>query len=263
MAVKIGHASKDENGRFTGGDAGDQTGKEVCTRNWYNGSWDFVARFKDRAMAKKAAAACAAGCSNDLQGYDQGDRNTGLEEAKKANWDLGRIAAPCEFDCSSFVTACVMAAEISIWSGGNAPTTRTLRRVLEGTGEFEILTDSRYLTSDAYLLEGDILCKEGSHTVMVLENGRKAAAQADQAKAEKVTTYCSVRLPRLEAGSEGAAVQRMQQLLLAHGEKLPKYGVDGDFGKETGDALEEFQRKNNLSKDRKCGPESWAALITK
>ena len=38
MAVKIGHASIDENGRAQGGKAGDQTGKEVCTRNWYKHS---------------------------------------------------------------------------------------------------------------------------------------------------------------------------------------------------------------------------------
>ena len=31
--IKIGHASIDENGKITGGKAGDQTGKEVCIRN--------------------------------------------------------------------------------------------------------------------------------------------------------------------------------------------------------------------------------------
>lgn len=262
MAVRIGHSSKDERGKFKGGVAGDQTGKEICIRNWYNGKWDFVARPKDPAKAEKMAAACEAGCANDLEGYDQGDRNTGLQEAQKVGWDLAAIANPCEFDCSSFMTACVMAGGVPIWKGGNAPTTGTLRRVLEQSGEFEILTADKYLTTDQYTLRGDILCAESEHAVMVLNNGSKATAQAEPAKPAKVTTYCSVRLPRLEAGSEGAAVRRMQQLLLAHGEKLPKYGADGDFGSETGDALESFQRKNDLAKDRKCGPESWAALIT-
>ena len=36
MAVKIGHASIDERGKISGGKAGDQTGKEVCIRDWYN-----------------------------------------------------------------------------------------------------------------------------------------------------------------------------------------------------------------------------------
>ena len=36
MSVMIGHASIDENGRITGGAAGDQSGTEVCKRTWYN-----------------------------------------------------------------------------------------------------------------------------------------------------------------------------------------------------------------------------------
>ena len=56
MAVKIGHASIDENGKAHGGQAGDQTGKEVCIRNWYLNSkgWD-VLRAKDAAVAEKIA----------------------------------------------------------------------------------------------------------------------------------------------------------------------------------------------------------------
>ena len=261
MAIKIGHSSKDERGQFSGGVAGDQTGKEVCIRSWYNGKWEFVARFKDRAKAESAAKACEDACNNPNVGYDQGQRNDLRDEAKKVDYQLDKIETPCESDCSSFMGVCIEATGIQL-PEGNGPTTRTLRRVLESTGEFEILTDSKYLTGDSHLMRSDILCKEGSHTVMALENGAKAAAQAEPAKPAKVTTYCSVRLPRLENGSTGAAVRRMQELLMAHGEKLPEYGADGDFGKETGDALESFQRKNDLAKDRKCGPESWAALIT-
>ena len=35
MAVKIGSARIDENGKAHGGQAGDQTGKEVSTQSWY------------------------------------------------------------------------------------------------------------------------------------------------------------------------------------------------------------------------------------
>ena len=38
MAVKIGSARIDENGNARGGKAGDQTGKEVSTQNWYKHS---------------------------------------------------------------------------------------------------------------------------------------------------------------------------------------------------------------------------------
>lgn len=261
MAVKIGHSSKDENGKYSGGVAGDQTGKEVCTRSWYNGGWDFVARPKKKGTAEKMAAACEAGCNNPNIGYDQGGRNTLRAEAKKVNYDLAKITTPCESDCSSFMGVCVEAAGVRL-PDGNGPTTRTLRKVLEATGEFEILTDEKYLTSDKYLQRGDVLCKENSHTVMALENGSKAGTETVVPKSDTVTVYYSVRLPRLEKGSVGPVVKNFQNLLLLHGEKLPKYGADGEFGDETGAALESFQRKNSLTADRICGPESWAALIT-
>ena len=35
MAVKIGSARIDERGKISGGAAGNQTGKELSTQNWY------------------------------------------------------------------------------------------------------------------------------------------------------------------------------------------------------------------------------------
>lgn len=268
MAIRIGHASKDERGKFTGGTAGDQTGKEVCIRSWYNGGWTFVARAKDPAKAEQIAANCEAACNNPNCGYDQSGRNTGLQAAKAAGWDLGKVKEPCEFDCSSLTTACIQAAGINVWSGGNAMTTSSMKRKLEATGAFQILTEDKYLTGPTYLKRGDILCKPGSHVVMVLDDGPNAEKTVPESdikpevpKADRVTVYYSVRLPLLEKGSEGPAVKRMQALLLSHGEKLPRYGDDGDFGNETGTALESFQRKHNLKPNRKCGPEEWLALI--
>ena len=51
MSVLIGHASVDENGKAAHGKGGDQTKKEVCTRNWYKKSWDVVLRPIDATMA--------------------------------------------------------------------------------------------------------------------------------------------------------------------------------------------------------------------
>lgn len=272
MAIKIGHSSKDERGQFTGGTAGDQTGKEVCIRNWYNGDWDFVARFRDRAKAEKAARACEAACSNPNVGYDKGQRNTLRAEARKVDFQLDKIGMPCESDCSSFMGVCVEAAGIQL-PEGNGPTTSTLRKVLEQTGEFEILTHEKYLTGDAYLMRSDILCKEGEHTVMALENGSKATAEAPAVKLEEPTIYYSVRLPLLKRGDKGPAVENLQRLLIGHGCDLGDYGpgkdgVDGDFGQATEDALKAFQRAHvdaegkQLEDDGKCGGKTWVPLIT-
>lgn len=265
MGVKIGHASKDENGKASGGRAGDQNGKEVCIINWYDGKWDFVARPKRKEVAEAAAKACEDACLNPCVGYDQGSRNTLRDEARKVDFQLAKIDTPCESDCSSFMGVCVEAAGVKIPTG-NGPTTRTLRRVLEATGEFEILTAEKYLTQDKYLRRSDILCREGYHTVMALGDGANADKQ-DVTQLGTATTYCSVRLPVLVQGSTGVAVEAMQQLLKARGYGLGKYGpmkdgIDGDFGSATENALECFQEDMDLERDGKCGVKSWTALIT-
>ena len=56
----------------------------------------------------------------------------------------------------------------------NMKTTSTMRSAFLKSGKFEALTDSKYLTNDSYLKRGDILIKEGSHTVMVLSDGLMA-----------------------------------------------------------------------------------------
>jgi peptidoglycan hydrolase-like protein with peptidoglycan-binding domain len=268
MAVKIGHASLDERGKATGGSAGDQTAKEVCTRNWYNKGWNVLLRPTSAALAEKSAQACEAACNNSKIGYDQNGRNTLNTKAKAVGYDLSKITDSCECDCSSLMHVCAIAGGANLAYGSNGYTTRTMAAAFAASGNYQKLTASKYLTSDKYLKRGDILVKEGSHTVMVLEDGAQAGADtstagATPAKKDTVTIYYSVRLPLLVHGSEGPAVENLQHLLLAHGEKLPKYGTDGDFGAETGDALESYQRKNSLTVDRKCGPESWLHLLTK
>lgn len=44
---QIVHASINENGTTTGGKTGDQTGKEICIRSYYNKSWDHVLRYNE------------------------------------------------------------------------------------------------------------------------------------------------------------------------------------------------------------------------
>lgn len=45
---QIVHASLNEKGTITGGKPGDQTGKEICTRSYYNRPWDYVLRFEEK-----------------------------------------------------------------------------------------------------------------------------------------------------------------------------------------------------------------------
>ena len=85
MAVKIGHASIDERGKARGGAAGDQTGKEVCLRDWYDKNWVSVLRPKNEKEAEKMAKAMEQACANDHIGYDQSQRTTCFVQKLKLN----------------------------------------------------------------------------------------------------------------------------------------------------------------------------------
>lgn len=167
MAVKIGHASIDENRSAHGGKAGDQTAKEVCTRSWYSKPWTSVIRPKDSTNAEKIAKAMEQACANDNIGYDQYQRTTLYTQAKALNWDISKIETPCECDCSSLVAVCVNAAGIvvskDIYTGNE-------KAALSATGAFTVLTDSKYVGKADYLKRGDILLGKG-HTAIVLTDG--------------------------------------------------------------------------------------------
>ena len=258
MAVRIGHASIDENGAATGGSAGDQTGKEVCTRDWYTKGWNVLLRPVRTDLAEKSAAAMEAACANPNIGYDQGGRNTLYAKAKAVGFDISKIDSGCECDCSSLVHVCAIAGGANLTYGNNGYTTSTMVRAFVASGDYIKLTGSEYLTSDKLLKRGDILVKEGSHTAMVLGNGSEAPYVQPS---KPVTVYYSVRLPMLQKGMKSDAVKSMQQLLLAKEYELPKFGADGDFGTETENALLLYQEDMNIKPDAKCGPDTWSALL--
>ena len=88
--IQIAHASLGENGKVTGGNAGDQTGKEVCIRSWYNKPWNCVIRFNDAQMREKVAKCMEMAAYNDHIGYDQNQRNTLLVKARKYNYNVSK-----------------------------------------------------------------------------------------------------------------------------------------------------------------------------
>ena len=182
MAVRIGHASLDERKKIKGGTAGDQTGGEVFTRTWYSKPWQFVLRPKSKTLAEKSAKACEDACANKNIGYDQNQRNTLYTQARKVNFDLSKISTPCECDCSSLMHVCALAGGANITYGSNGAATINMKSRFTSNGEYDVLTDKKYLTSDKYLKRGDILVKPGSHTVMALEDGLGAISKTETTK---------------------------------------------------------------------------------
>jgi N-acetylmuramoyl-L-alanine amidase len=64
----------------------------------------------------------------------------------------------------------------------------------------------------------------------------------------------------LRRGDKGPAVKELQEKLIKAGEKLPRYGADGDFGTETEEAVKAFQARHGLVADGIWGPKSEAMM---
>ena len=173
MAVKIGSARCDENGQLTGGQAGDQTGKEVCIQNWYNDSrgWRLL-RAKDPVVAERIAWNMEAACANNNIGYDQSNNQSLFYEVSKYGWNCSKVTVPVETDCSQLIRVCV-----SFALGYAVPyfyTGDECEKLL-ATGAFIEITDKTKTSTSDYLRRGDILdtCVKG-HTVAVLSDGALA-----------------------------------------------------------------------------------------
>ncbi len=173
VTIKVGSARIDENGKISGGAAGDQTGKEVCTQTYYMHSkgW-YLYRAKDAAVAERLATAMSDACNNDNIGYDQGERTTVISQLERYG-ALKKIATKTEADCSSLVRACCIEAGFDT---GNF-NTASEGAALEKTGMFE---SRKSVTSSTKLFDGDILVtKTKGHTVIVVSgNSRKTSSSS-------------------------------------------------------------------------------------
>lgn len=172
MAVTVGSARIDENGKAHGGNAGDNNGKEVSTQNWYKHSKGWrVLRAKDAGKAAKIAACMKAACANANIGYDQYQRLTLYNEAEQYAFDVSKVTKKVECDCSSLVRVCLAYAGIKV---SNFRTTDQAKIML-ASGEFTELTGSKYTDQSAYLRAGDVLVtRTQGHTVVVLSDGPNA-----------------------------------------------------------------------------------------
>ena len=262
----ISNCGHDENGRWSGGQAGDQTGTEWQIIPWYNRPWNCVLRYPDAKVRQAIADMATKAANNDKIGYDQSQRNTYWTQLVKANYDPSKIKVACETDCSKGVIDNVRAVgyvkNISALKNLQATYTGDMRVGFKAAG-FEVLTESKYLTSDAYLLPGDILLNDSHHTATNLTKGSRATTITSK-PATPAMTVCNVTLYRLSTGMNHSQVKTVQRLLKAlnyKGKDGNTLGVDGDFGSNTDYAVRSFQKAKKLSVDGMVGHYTWQALL--
>lgn len=236
--VIIGSARIDENGKVSGGKAGDQTGKEVSTQDWYLHSKGWVVlRPKDPMVAKRLAEAMLKACKNANIGYDQTNRNSLWKNVAAKGFDPSKATA-CETDCSALVRVCLAYAGIGVKDF----TTSNEKSVLMATGAFTELPASQ-CTSANFLKTGDILItKTKGHTAIVVSGGTPATVT------EKVS---DTKMPTIKRGSKGKAVKIWQIICGSD--------PDGSFGPKTEAATKKFQETHKLTKDGVVGPKTWTA----
>ena len=181
MAIKyVVGARIDERGKASGGKAGDQTDDgtgrgELCVHQLTaSGSWVYILRPPRNADAiVKAAYATAA---NDHVGYDQSQRTTFYDAAKKVGWDISAIKTDVETDCS---------AAVSVWA--NCAGYKVSKDMYTGIEVAALkavgFTCSAYAAGS--LKPGDVLWRKG-HTVVYVGTNKTYTAAASQSSATVV-----------------------------------------------------------------------------
>lgn len=238
----ISNSGSDENGSYSGGQAGDQTGKEWQMRSWYNRPWSCVLRYPDQKVALKIAQLAIDAALNDKVGYDQSQNRTYLKQLKAVGWEPSKIAVACEADCSAGVCANVTAAGyllgIPALQNHTGTYTGNMRSALTKAG-FQLLTDSKYLTGGDYLLPGDILLNDGHHTATNVTIGTKVKSSwnpgtsviTPETPVQPTTKYYRVRKSWAEKSSQIGAFTVFQNAKNCV-DANPGYAVFDDNGNQ-------------------------------
>ena len=244
----IGSARIDENGRISGGRAGDQTGVEVAIEDYYKHSKGWRAfRAKDAVKQRGLAHAMRDACKNSNIGYDQNERNSLFKEAEKHLFNISLINTTVECDCSSLVRTCCA------FVGVGLPDFSTANEadVLLSSGYFDEIKFTQ--TTGKWLIPGDIIVtKTKGHTAIVVST--------DDDGIDPVVEGDGMQI--IKRGSRGGDVATAQSLLISKFSiSCGECGVDGDFGGDTERATRVFQSRKALVPDAIIGEKTWNALL--
>lgn len=182
----ISNCGIDERGMGAGGQAGDQTGGEYAVIPWWNFGQNVVLRHPTASVRTLLAKVAKAAANNNCIGYDQADRLTYYKALMAARWRAALVSTMCESDCSASTCANVIAvghrlAIPKLTMISPSLVTWTMRAAFHAAG-WKVYTAKRFLTSDNYLLPGDIILCESTHVAINLSRGRYAKEPVEKNK---------------------------------------------------------------------------------
>lgn len=259
----ISNTGHDENGKYHGGQAGDQGG-EYTLRKWYPRPWSVVLRWPDQTVALKIAQNAIAAALNDKIGYDQYQRDTYWTALKNAGYNPTNVNVKCETDCTASTVANIKAVGyvlgVTVLKDLPLDTYSANMKARFVKAGFKALTDSKYLKSPDYLLLGDVLLYEGHHAAINVTCGK--AVRSVWHPGDVVISEPAPVDRTLKNGMSGDDVKQMQLDLIRLGFNCGRWGADGDFGDATEMAVRDFQRSYGLTEDGVFGSAT-RAMLTK
>ena len=212
----------------------------------------------------------------------------GIADNEKHGYDQTERYGP-DYDCSSLLAESLRYGGFSV---SRFSTTRNLYEQLIKLGF--VLVTGKPKRGDIYLTPGKhcVLCVNENTIVHASknENGKaKGGKTGDQTGKEictrsfytpsygwkyhlryegdntveetKELVKLQITLEKLKRGYKGGDVGLAQTLLLLHGFSVGESGVDESFGKDTLEAVKEFQKAKSLKVDGVIGINTWSALL--
>lgn len=262
--VRVSNCGHDENNRYSGGQAGDQSGTEWYLLPWYkysNGGWNYVLRWKDEELGGLFADLAIEAAQNNLVGYDQWQRNTFWTQLQAAGYRPSKIWVACETDCSKGTIDLIRAvgylkgiADLQKCSATYTGDMMAWFRSAAGKKYFDVLT-GKHLLDPSVARRGDINLNTAHHVNITVDNGENAGTETRTEQKEGTYMF---EVGTVQVGSTGNDVKLLQQLLCYHGYGL---AVDGDFGSVTKSAAMEYQKKNGLVVDGIVGEKTWKSIL--
>lgn len=217
MRIVIGSARIDENGKSSGGKAGDNkqmsstndTAGEVSLQCMYTHSkgW-YVIRPIDITVANNIAYAMKIACDNKHIGYDQSNRLGIIIHGVDAVTDT-------ECDCSSLVRACIKTAtgkDVGNFTTGNEKTCLSKSRLFEKAFSY---VDQK----STPIYNGDILVtKTRGHTAIVV-SGNPRISNKTNFYPKYTGTSKSIVNALLSVGETNTSIKQRKKIALANGFK--------------------------------------------
>ena len=181
--MSLSNCGHDERWQYRGGAAGDQNGTEWQIVKWYSYPWNVMLRYPNAKVRHWMGDQARAAARNNHIGYDQGQRQTFWMNLADSNYDAAQITVNCETDCSAGVLAIAKAAGYhfgidKLKNINQNGYTGNEEAILTAAG-FEAHRESKYLTSDSYLDNGDVLLNTRNHTAFNIDAGSKCDASQD------------------------------------------------------------------------------------